>query len=80
MYTRSTTHSGADSWAPWVNGSHLVSEAEQSASLTGGELTDSEVSSGIVGTDMLSITMHLDWRGRTAKGLTGASSTAAMVV
>ena len=45
-----------------------VSEAEQSAGLIGGELTDGEVSSGAIGTDVLFITTRLDWRGGWPRG------------
>ena len=51
----------------------LVSEAQQSVGLTGGELADDEISSDAVDTDVLSIATCLDWRGRTAKGLARAS-------
>ena len=54
MYTRSTTHSGTNSWAP------PVSEAQQSTGLTSGELADGEFFDGVVGTDVLSITTRLD--------------------
>ena len=65
-------------WVPQSTQPYSSVEPEQSVRLTGGELADDEISSDAVDTDVLSIATCLDWRGRTAKGLTGASSTVAM--
>ena len=59
LRTPATAHPGADSWAPWINGSHALVRLRQGTAFDLRELTDDEVSSETTTTIVLPSSTHV---------------------